>query len=133
MGLKRIKLILIQCFSLIYHFLNLSNLRETKTRLAATQVCNTVSNYGTHLQIYRLNTRKLNGYNFKVGKQILKKQKNHTFRKGNVTLLTESHGAIREPQILLGQQEELSVETELHRHWVAHLQAGVKGRWSQRE
>lgn len=53
--------------------------------------------------------------------------KRQTFRKGNVALLTESHGAIREPQILLGQEEELSVQTELHRHWVAHL----RGAWQE--
>lgn len=59
--------------------------------------------------------------------------KRQTFRKGHVALLTESHGAIREPQILLGQQEELSVQAELHRHWVTHLQGAVKVKWSQRE
>lgn len=44
-----------------------------------------------------------------------------TLRKGYVTLLTETHGAIREPQAPLGQQEHLSVQTELHCNWVTHL------------
>lgn len=44
-----------------------------------------------------------------------------TLRKGHVRLLSEAHGAVREPQAPLGQQEHLSVQTELHCHRVAHL------------
>lgn len=66
--------------------------------------------------------------NFQVWFQSIAMIKRQTFRKGNVALLTESHGAIREPQVLLGQQEELSIQAELHRNWVAHLQEGVTRR-----
>lgn len=50
-----------------------------------------------------------------------------TLRKGHVTLLTEPYWPVREPQRSLGQQEHLSVQTELNSNRVAHLQ--VNSSW----
>lgn len=44
-----------------------------------------------------------------------------TLGKGDITLLTEACGTIREPQASFRQQEHLSVQTEFHRNWVTHL------------
>lgn len=44
-----------------------------------------------------------------------------TLSKGSIGPLSEAHGAIRQPQLPLRQQEHLSVEAELSCHWVAHL------------
>lgn len=44
-----------------------------------------------------------------------------TFSKRHIRSFPKSHGAIGYPELLLGQQEHLGIETELSRYWVTDL------------
>lgn len=45
-----------------------------------------------------------------------------TFRESRIGPFSKAHGAIRQPQLLLRQQEHLSVEAKLSCYWVTHLE-----------
>lgn len=49
-----------------------------------------------------------------------------TFCEGNITLLPKSHGSVRQPETLLGQEVHLGVQAKLSRHWITDLKPSVK-------
>jgi len=49
-----------------------------------------------------------------------------TFHEGSVCALSKAHGAIRQPQLLLRQQEHMCIQTKLCCYRVTHLRNSTK-------
>lgn len=52
--------------------------------------------------------------------------KSDTFCKSNITLLPKSHGSVRQPKTLLGEEVHLGVQAKLSCHWITDLKPSVK-------